>query len=222
MLLESANKIIFIHGWLFGSYIWESVRKCFPNTFTQEIVSLPGYDKTTTDKSRAAKKDEIILGYSFSATTILFSDELANCEASIILVNPFLKPKLNSITILKDNLSKDFDSTVKKFIFECVKGNASSKENFIILRDLFYNNYIPKKDLLISELDEMMCIDLSKPIAHSKDNLTVLLSDCDEICDNQIINHHKLKKARIASLSNSPHFPFFNSKEIYKIIGLLI
>ena len=231
MLLESANKIIFIHGWLFGSYIWESVRRCFPNTFSQEIISLPGYDKTTTDKSRAdviyailraAKKDEIILGYSYSATTILFSDELANCEASIILVNPFLKPKLNSITILKDNLSKDFDGTVKKFIFECVKGNASSKENFIILRDLFYNNYIPKKDLLISELDEMMCIDLSKPIVHSKDNLTILLSDCDEICDTQIINHHKLKKARTASLSNSPHFPFFNSKEIYKIIGSLI
>ena len=70
---------------------------------------------------------------------------------------------------------------------------------------------------MISELDEMMRIDLSKPIAHSKDNLTILLSDCDEICDTQIINHHRLKKARIVSLaSNSPHFPFFNSKKFIR------
>ena len=80
-------------------------------------------------------------------------------------MNPFLKPKSNSITALKANLSKDFDSTVKKFIFECVKGNVSSKKNFIILRDLFYKNYVPDKDLLISELEEMMFIDRSKPIA---------------------------------------------------------
>ncbi len=231
MLLEKANKIIFIHGWLFGSYIWESTRECFPNTFSQEIVSLPGYDKTRTDKSRAdviytilrsAKKDDIILGYSYSATTILFSDELANCKANIILVNPFLKPKSNTIKILRDNLSKDFDRTVKKFIFECVKGNVYSKENFTILRDLFYKNYIPNKDLLISELEDMMRLNISKPIACSKDNLTILLSDCDEICDTQIINHYRVKKARILSLNNSPHFPFFDSKEIYTTMGLLI
>ena len=74
-------------------------KRMFSKYFSQEIVSLPGYDKTRTDKSRAdviytilrsAKKDDIIVGYSYSATTILFSDELANCKANIILVNPFL------------------------------------------------------------------------------------------------------------------------------------
>ncbi len=231
MMLENVNKFIFIHGWLFGSYIWESVRECFPNISSHEVVSLPGYDNTCTEKSRAdviynilrsAKKDDVIIGYSYSATTILFSDALVNCEANIILINPFLKPKSKSITILIDNLSKDFDTTIEKFIFECVKGNATSRENFVILRDLFYKNYVPNKDLLISELEEMMCIDLSKPIANSNENLKILLSDCDEICDTQINNYHKMEKARILSLKNSPHFPFFESKQIYKTIGLII
>ena len=123
MLLENINKIIFIHGWLFGSYIWENARECFPNISSQEIVSLPGYDDIPTKKSRSdvihtilrtAKKDDVVLGYSYPATTMLFSDELRNCEANIILVNPFLRPKSNSIAILRDNLSKDFDSTIKK------------------------------------------------------------------------------------------------------------
>lgn len=231
MLLENVNKIIFIHGWLFGSYIWEGAQESFPNISHQEFVSLPGYDNTDTDKSRvevicdklrAAKKNDVIIGYSHSATTILFSDELANCKARIILVNPFLKPKSYSITTLKANLSKDFDSTVKKFIFECVKGNATSKNNFIILRDLFYKNYAPDKDLLISELEEMMNIDFSKPIVNLRDNLTILLSDNDEICDRQMISKCKVKKVRLFSLKNSPHFPFFDSHEIYKRIGLLI
>ena len=230
MLLDNVNKMIFIHGWLFGSYIWESAHEYFPNAISKEFVSLPGYDNTGADKCRAgeiysilrsAKKDDVIIGYSYSATTILFSDELAKCEANIILVNPFLKPKSTSIITLKDNLSNDFDSTIKKFIFECVKGNVSCNKNFTILRDLFYKNHVPDKDLLISELEEMICIDLSRPIANSNDNLTILSSDSDEICDAQIINKCKVKKARILSLKNSPHFPFFDFKAIYKTIELL-
>ena len=230
MLKENVNRIIFIHGWLFGSYIWEGAQECLPKTYSQELVSLPGYDNTDTDKSRAdviyaylrsAKKDDIILGYSHSATTILFSDELANCEASIILVNPFLKPKSYSITTLKANLTKDFDRTIKKFIFECVKGNVTSKKNFINLKGLFYKNFVPDKELLISELEEMININLSKPIVNLNNNLTILLSDSDEICDTQIINKCKVKKARLLSLRDSPHFPFFESREIFKRIGLL-
>ena len=88
---------------------------------SHEVVSLPGYDKARTEKSRAdviyndssirKKRMTSLVGYSYSATTILFSDELANCKANIILVNPFLKPKSNTIKILRDNLSKDFDTT---------------------------------------------------------------------------------------------------------------
>tara|TARA_B100000902_G_scaffold284122_1_gene270095 strand:- start:17 stop:712 length:696 start_codon:yes stop_codon:yes gene_type:complete len=229
MQLENVNKIIFIHGWLFGSYIWRSLQEYFPNTISKEFISLPGYDNISADKSRTdvihtllrcAKKDDVIIGYSYTATTILFSNELAKCQASIFLVNPFLKAKSNSITALRDNLKEDFDSAVKKFIFECVKGNVSSKRHFTILRDLFYKNDVPDKNLLISELEEMMFIDRSKLIVNSNDNLTILLSDQDEICDAQIINKFIMKKVKILSLENSPHFPFFDPNEIFKTIGL--
>ena len=117
-------------------------------------------------------------------------------------------------------MKEDFDSAIKKFIFECVKGKVSNKRHFTILRDLFYKNDVPDKDLLISELEEMMFIDRSKLIVNSNDNLTILLSDQDEICDSQIINKFKIKKVKILSLENSPHFPFFDPNEIFKTIGL--
>ena len=66
----------------FLGHIFGKVHKnVFLNTISQEFVSLPGYDNTDTDKSRAdviytllrsAKKDDVIIGYSHSATTILF------------------------------------------------------------------------------------------------------------------------------------------------------
>ena len=48
MLIQNLNKIIFIHGWLFGSYIWKEIQGRFPNVSTSELVSLPGYYKSST------------------------------------------------------------------------------------------------------------------------------------------------------------------------------
>ena len=109
---------------------------------------------------------------------------------AISIINPFLKPKTRPITILRDNLVEDFDNTVKKFIFECVKGNNLAKKNFIKLKNLFYSNYIPKKDSLIAELDEMANFDLSKFKVNFSENLMILLSDSDEVCDTRIMRVH--------------------------------
>ena len=230
MLIKNSNKIIFIHGWLFGSYIWKNIQGCFPNVSTSELVSLPGYRKsTTTEHSRkvidsilgSSNKDDMILAYSYTAARILLSGELNSCDATIILINPFLKPKNSTITMLRDNLIEDFDSGVKKFIFECVKGNNLAKKNFIKLKNLFYTHYIPKKDFLIAELDEMTDFDLSKFKVNYRENLVILLSDSDEVCDTKIINTLKLHKMKMLTLKNSPHYPFFEFKEIYETIGLL-
>jgi len=230
MLIKNSNKIIFIHGWLFGSYIWKNIQGCFPNVSSSELVSLPGYRKsTTTEHSRkvidsilgSSNKDDMILAYSYTAARILLSGELNSCDATIILINPFLKPKNSTITMLRDNLIEDFDSGVKKFIFECVKGNNLAKKNFIKLKNLFYTHYIPKKDFLIAELDEMTDFDLSKFKVNYRENLVILLSDSDEVCDTKIINTLKLHKMKMLTLKNSPHYPFFEFKEIYETIGLL-
>ena len=230
MLIQNSNKIIFIHGWLFGSYIWREIQGHFPNVSSSELVSLPGYYKSSAHEHShkvidsilgSSKKDDTIIAYSYTAARILLSSELNRCDATIILINPFLKPKTRTITILRDNLVEDFDNTVKKFIFECVKGNNLAKKNFIKLKNLFYSNYIPKKDSLIAELDEMANFDLSKFKVNFSENLMILLSDSDEVCDTEIINTLKHHMMKILPLKNSPHYPFFDLKEICETIELL-
>ena len=230
MLIQNSNKIIFIHGWLFGSYIWENIQGCFPNVSSSELVSLPGYRKSSTvEHARhvvdsilgSSNKDDMIMAYSYTAARVLLSSELNKCDATIILINPFLKPKNSSITMLRDNLIKDFDNGIKKFIFECVKGNNLAKKNFIKLKNLFYSNYIPKKDSLIAELDEMINFDLSNFKVNNRENLVILLSDSDEVCDTRIINTLKLHEMNMLTLKNSPHYPFFDFKEICETIELL-
>ena len=230
MLTQNLNKIIFIHGWLFGSYIWKNIQGCFPNVSSSELVSLPGYRKSSTNGHTrkmidsilgSSNKDDMIIAYSYTAARILLSTELNRCDATIILINPFLKPKNSTITMLRNNLIEDFDSGVKKFIFECVKGNNLAKKNFMELKNLFYTNYIPKKESLIAELDEMSEFDLSKLKVNYRENLVILLSDSDEVCDTKIINTLKLHKMKMLTLKNSPHYPFFDFKEIYETIKLL-
>ena len=194
------------------------------------MVSLPGYYKSSAHEHShkvidsilgSSKKDDTIIAYSYTAARILLSSELNRCDATIILINPFLKPKTRTITILRDNLVEDFDNTVKKFIFECVKGNNLAKKNFIKLKNLFYSNYIPKKDSLIAELDEMANFDLSKFKVNFCENLMILLSDSDEVCDTRIMSTLKHHKMKIVTLKNSPHYPFFDFKEICETIELL-
>ena len=230
MLIQNSNKIIFIHGWLFGSYIWREIQGHFPNVSSSELVSLPGYYKSSAHEHShkvidsilgSSKKDDTIIAYSYTAARILLSSELNRCDATIILINPFLKPKTRTITILRDNLVEDFDNTVRKFIFECVKGNNLAKKNFIKLKNLFYSNYIPKKDSLIAELDEMANFDLSKFKVNFSENLMILLSDSDEVCDTRIMSTLKHHKMKIVTLKNSPHYPFFDFKEICETIELL-
>ena len=230
MLIQNSNKIIFIHGWLFGPYIWKEIQGHFPNVSSSELVSLPGYYKSSTHEHShkvidsilgSSKKDDTIIAYSYTAARILLSGELNKCDATIILINPFLKPKTRTITILRDNLVEDFDNTVKKFIYECVKGNNLAKKNFIKLKNLFYSNYIPKKDSLIAELDEMANFDLSKFKVDFRENLMILLSDSDEVCDTRIMSTLKHHKMKIVTLKNSPHYPFFDFKEICETIELL-
>ena len=88
MLIQNLNKIIFIHGWLFGSYIWKNIQGRIPNIFSSELVSLPGYHKSSTNEHGrkvidsilgSSKKDDMIIAYSYTAARILLSSELNKC-----------------------------------------------------------------------------------------------------------------------------------------------
>ena len=97
MLVQNLNKVIFIHGWLFGSYIWKNIQGCFPNVSSSELVSLPGYrESSSIEHARkvidsilgSSNKDDMIIAYSYTAARVLLSSELNKCDATIILINP--------------------------------------------------------------------------------------------------------------------------------------
>ena len=74
---------------------------------------------------------------------------------------------------------------------------------------------------MIAELDEMANFDLSKLKVNFRENLVILLSDSDEVCDTRIMNTLKHHKMKIVTLKNLPHYPFFDFKEICETIELL-
>ena len=74
---------------------------------------------------------------------------------------------------------------------------------------------------MIAELDEMANFDLSKFKVNFRENLMILLSDSDEVCDTRIMSTLKHHKMKIVTLKNSPHYPFFDFKEICETIELL-
>ena len=106
MLIEKSQKITFIHGWLFGPYIWSGVREYFTNIKKHKLISLAGYSSKTTVNNeqivnnllKSAIQNDIILSYSYSAALILSSNNLVSCKGTVILINPFFKPKENSIS----------------------------------------------------------------------------------------------------------------------------
>ena len=73
MIIEKSQKITFIHGWLFGPYIWSGVTEYFTNIKKDKLISLAGYSSKTTPNNieivdnllKSAMQDDIILNYSY-------------------------------------------------------------------------------------------------------------------------------------------------------------
>ena len=164
MLIDRSQEITFIHGWLFGPYIWNDVRKYFNQIKKHNVISLSSFDLKTScsnkekinDLLKSVGEDQIILSYSYSASLILYSDNLNICKGTIILINPFFKPKENSINYLYNNIKADFKKNIRRFIYNCVKREeTNSKSNYQRLLKLFENNYIPSTDLLCLDLKDL-------------------------------------------------------------------
>ena len=120
MLIEKSQKITFIHGWLFGPYIWSGVTEYFTNIKKHKLISLSGYSSKNTVNNKqivdnllkSAIQDDIILSYSFSAALILSSNNLVPCKGTVILINPFFKPKENSISDFYTDIKIDFKKNI--------------------------------------------------------------------------------------------------------------
>ena len=227
MLIDRSQEITFIHGWLFGPYIWNDVRKYFNQIKKHNVISLSSFDLKTScsnkekinDLLKSVGEDQIILSYSYSASLILYSDNLNICKGTIILINPFFKPKENSINYLYNNIKADFKKNIRRFIYNCVKREeTNSKSNYQRLLKLFENNYIPSTDLLCLDLKDLDKINQSDRLVKPIKNLHIIQSSSDEVNDTSMFNLLESSKFNTYQLANSSHFPFFEFDQIYEII----
>jgi len=227
MLIEKSQKITFIHGWLFGPYIWSGVREYFTTIKKHKLTSLAGYSSKTTVNNeqivdnllKSSIQDDIILSYSYSAALILSSNNLVPCKGTVILINPFFKPKENSISDFYTNIKIDFKKNIRRFIYDCVKkGNEQTKSNYQSLLKLFEKNYIPSMESLCLDLQYLEKINIPDKLNTPLKNLHIIQSSSDEVNNTDVFNLLESKKFNTYRLFNNSHFPFFEFDEIYEII----
>ncbi|MCH1415998.1 MAG: hypothetical protein L7V30_00595, partial [Gammaproteobacteria bacterium] len=151
MLIQKIQKITYIHGWLFGPYIWNDVIKYFRQPALHTKIVLSGYEEKSNFSNvikidnvlSTAKKGDMIIAYSYSASLILNSSKLSSCQAIVILINPFFEPKTYTIDSLYIGIKNNSKEAFRKFMFNCTKGVNNNKRDFIKLTNLFNNNFIP-------------------------------------------------------------------------------
>ena len=226
MLIDKSQEITFIHGWLFGPYIWSGVRKYFTNIKKHNLIFLSGYSSKNTFSNevmvdnllKSAEKDNIILSYSYSASLILFSDNLASCEGTVILINPFIKPKENNITNFYKDIRTNFDKNIRRFIYNCVKKQDKNKSNYRSLLKLFEENYIPSLKTLYLDLQYLENMNESYILKMPPKNLYIMQSSSDEVNDTDMFDLLESNKFNTYRLPNTSHFPFFEFDQLYEII----
>ena len=227
MLIEKSQKITFIHGWLFGPYIWSGVREYFTKIKKHKLISLAGYSSKTTVNNKqvvdnllkSSIQDDIILSYSYSAALILSSNNLVPCKGTVILINPFFKPKENSISDFYTDIKIDFKKNIRRFIYDCVKkGDEQTKSNYQSLLKLFEKNYIPSMESLCLDLQYLEKINFPDKLNTPLKNLHIIQSSSDEVNNTDVFNLLESKKFNTYRLFNHSHFPFFEFDEIYEII----
>ena len=230
MLIQKIQKITYIHGWLFGPYIWNDVIKYFRQPALHTKIVLSGYEEKSNFSNvikidnvlSTAKKGDMIIAYSYSASLILNSSKLSACQAIVILINPFFEPKTYTIDSLYIGIKNNSKEAFRKFMFNCTKGANNNKSDFIKLTSLFNNNFIPSIENLCLGLDDLKKIyKADKDISYTK-NVHIIQSSHDQI--NSLDKFTQLKKNKISThiLENSPHYPFFEFKKIYDIIKKIL
>ena len=230
MKIHNLKKISFVHGWLFGSYIWGDIKRYFSSADNLEMLSMPGYDHHETKADRTniidsllvrEEENSLIIAYSYAATSILFNRHMNDCKSTVLLINPFIKPKTSSVNVLLENINSDFDNTIKKFIYNSVKSSNNHLCDYRNLINLFYDNPIPSLEVLNSELRDLLTADISQVSVCESSNIRILLSEDDEVADSKYTAQLESMNFSISRLDKSAHYPFFDFDKIYDIIKSL-
>ncbi|MBS83431.1 MAG: hypothetical protein CMD65_04770 [Gammaproteobacteria bacterium] len=214
--------IIFIHGWLFDSRIWFGLDDLLNQNYDINRIDLPGYGKNTNN-FRDYKNffEEIfanntnntcLITFSFGCTlTFLALQRNYKYINKIIQINPVYNLEKNIITTFKKNLNKSRDETIKKFIFECVKGSKSFKDEYEKIIDNFDFNTLPSNEILCNHLDNYNKLHNKQNNLRKDVSILNIMSENDYIMSNENIDGYLLK--------NASHIPFIShKKELYTVI----
>jgi hypothetical protein len=230
MPIEKIHRITYIHGWLFGSYIWDDAINYFSKSLIHNYITLSGYGEksnvTNTTKIdhllSSANKEDMIIAYSYSASMILNSNKLSSCLGTMILINPFFKPKEGTIESLYAEIKSNSREALRKFMFNCIKSRTNNKEKFIRLTNLLNNNFIPSIDILCLGLEDLKKINKTNKDISSTKNVHIIQSSHDQVTSLDKYNQLKKNKFSTYTLDDSPHYPFFEFEKIYDIIKKIL
>jgi len=227
MVFEKKQHITFIHGWLFGSYIWKDVDKYFKNKSNKHFITLSGYNadspyfddyKIIKNTLESQSDNDVLIAYSYSASLILFSKYLESCKGSIFLINPFFKKNENSIDNLIHEIENDIDQGIKKFIYEATKGDRNHKKSYSKLYKLVKDNYTPSRDSLRSGLANIKKICSQSLFIKNTKKIHVIQATNDQINDLDYFFDFEKQEINTYRLEGLTHYPFFCFDKIYEII----
>ena len=227
MVFEKKQHITFIHGWLFGSYIWKDIDKYFNNKENTKLITLSGYNsdisysddyKIINNTLDTQSDNDVLIAYSYSASLILSSKYLESCKGNIFLINPFFKKNENTIDKLINEIENDMDLGIKKFIYEATKGDRYHKKSYSKLCKLFKDNYMPTRDSLCSGLANIKEICSQSFLIKNTKKIHIIQTTNDQINDLDYFLDFEKQEINTYRLDGLTHYPFFYFDKIYEII----
>ena len=224
--------IIFIHGWLFDSRIWNGLDKEFNEFKSVKLIDLPGYGTNKTSKVNhkdfcrkvfsSIKDRTIIVTWSYGALLALDTyHEIIASDTKLVLINANLdihdpgnkELSMKNIDELITNLRLDKNRAIKNFIYECVKNSKQSKKEFKEINAMFKMADFPSSQILIDNLNEMKSFSSNKHIPFKSDNILCINTDKDQFVDKKNIAYLEV------IISGLGHIPFIHgNKNLYKSI----
>ena len=224
--------IIFIHGWLFDSRIWNGLDKEFDEFKSVKLIDLPGYG--TNKRSKVNHKDfcrkvissiedrTIIIAWSYGALLVLDAyHEIIALGVKIVLINANLdlhdptnkELSMKNINELITKLRLDKNRAIKNFMYECVKNSNKPKTEFKEINAKFKTEDFPSTEVLINNLNEMKLFPSNKHISFKPDNILCINTDKDQFFDKR---DNVYLEATIKDLG---HIPFIHgNKQIFNLI----
>ena len=231
--------LVLLHGWLFGSSIWDDLKTDLEKSFNIKSPNFSGH-KNHIEKIVSSELNiedylenepwkNILIGYSFGGMMCVRFALKNKAISKLILINssfPSSYTEINNQEI--DSLILDLEANkndaIRRFIYKCCKDSLSQKKDFKILMDLQTKYSNIQKETLIQGL-----IDIKK-LRELLDNensigidTLVIQGEHDSFFPPrsfEVNNSNNIQYKVVKGMSHYPFLSFHNEikKEIIKFV----